>query len=157
MKKQKIIRYRLSVSRYFPATHQNKGEDTGFIEHILSGAKIHTIRANADLWEKRMLKVQEGKAVIELFYWSGKPRKSKQVVFKVIDKDSGCGIQLLDMSCLMDLNLCLVITNTSARRIPLITVCLNDGLKMSDFKEWFKKYDLSETFAVIHFTGYRYH
>jgi hypothetical protein len=32
----------------------------------------------------------------------------------------------------------------------------NDGLSPEDFKEWFKKYDLLEPMAIIHFTKFRY-
>lgn len=34
MKTKKIIRYRLSVSRTFPAKHKKKGEPTFFVEKI---------------------------------------------------------------------------------------------------------------------------
>ena len=75
MKKTKIVRYRLGVSRVFPATHPRKGEETNFDKKIpltlmrikspgLSikattqegeelCPKIHTIRANYPLWERR--------------------------------------------------------------------------------------------------------
>jgi hypothetical protein len=32
----------------------------------------------------------------------------------------------------------------------------NDGLSLKNFKEWFKKYDISEPMAIIHFTKFRY-
>ena len=105
MKTPKIKRYRLGVSRTFPTKHYRRGHSTYFVEQITglfpfetpdSNKKIHTIRANYKLWEKRMKKVQAGEAVIELFYWEGKTYNSKQVVFATLDKDSGCGVQELD-------------------------------------------------------------
>ena len=74
---KKIKRYRLGVSRNFPTTHPKKGEPTNFDEKIscgchcpgdcnvcdfTQGKKLHTIRANYPLWEKRMKEVQAGRA-----------------------------------------------------------------------------------------------
>jgi hypothetical protein len=123
------------------------------------GVKIHTIRENFPLWEKRMKKVNEGKAVIDLFYWE-KPggyytKDNKQIVFATLDKDSGCGVQELIFS-----------PKWGADRInaPMVnnsvldntTIANNDGLFTSDYIHWFRNYDLSQPFAIIHFTSFRY-
>ena len=39
--------------------------------------KLHTIRANYPLWEKRIKDIQEGHAVLSVRQWSGKPYRSK--------------------------------------------------------------------------------
>lgn len=182
-KTQKIKRYRLSVSRTFPDTHPRKGEPTNFREKIYNAIyqkdgdwsnapgpvshyvfepdfsirdkKLHTCRANYDLWAKRMAEVQAGRAVIELCYWSDKPYRSKQVVFATLDKDSGCGVQKLASytGWLVDLRL------DDEREMPFVdlkTLAKNDGLLLDDFKAWFKGYDLSHPMAIIHFTDFRY-
>lgn len=87
------------VSRNFPATHNRKGEETGFVEQILNelipcglvdsftvnkhninsdflGSKLHTMRANKKgdaykRWSKKIKEVQEGRAILSLRYWSG--------------------------------------------------------------------------------------
>jgi hypothetical protein len=122
--------------------------------------KIHTCRANYSLWEKRMKEVQEGRAVIELFYWSGKPYNSPQVVFATLDKDSGCGVQELDMSIFLSHSMGFVnfkeLTFSGSKEIDIKTLAKNDGLSLEDFKAWFKGYDLNETMAIIHFTSFRY-
>lgn len=187
MKTQKIKRYRLGVSTTFPSTHKRKGEKTFFKEQIemalgcreceteqdLSGRnisncnschnaalldlKIHTIRSNYPLWEKRMKKVQEGNAVIELFYWSGKPYHSKQIVFATLDKDSECGVQEL-----IFLNNDITQANIQNTELDEFEcedykyIAKNDGLSIQDFKDWFKSYDLSKPMAIIHFTKFRY-
>lgn len=187
---KKIKRYRLGVSRNFPTTHPKKVKETWFIEKIqnalhnykeavvtcyvenyketdilITERKIHTIRSNYELWSKRMAEVHAGRAVIELFYWSGKPYHKDdngigQVVFATLDKDSGCGVQALIFP---------------ERHIAYATVCgqeypnptwykgvlsselaKNDGLSFEDFKAWFKGYDLSKPMAIIHFTKFRY-
>jgi hypothetical protein len=170
MKPEKIKRYRLGISRNFPTTHPRKGEPTQFeakIQFALHNnkfwQKLHTIRANYPLWEKRMKEVKAGRAVIELFYWSGKPYNSPQVVFATLDKDSGCGVQQLSFDARQ---LC------EGKEIPLgatvyqpfeykftpslIDLAKNDGLSLDDFKAWFKKYDLSQPMAIIHFTSFIY-
>lgn len=88
--KEKI--YKLQVNRIFPRTHERDGQPTLFVPKILIGIgkiavpsestpKIHAIRSDYSLWSKCMKEVQNGRAVIELFYWEEKPYTSKQVVF----------------------------------------------------------------------------
>ena len=38
----------------------------------------------------------------------------------------------------------------------LENIAYNDGLSFEDWKEWFKKYDISKKLAIIHFTKFRY-
>jgi len=184
MKTPKIKRYRLGVSRAFPTTHPKKGEPTYFVEKIIVGQidvenfthivcsqeydseivetcndpKLHTCRANYPLWEKRIKEVQAGRAVIELFYWEDKPYRSKQVVFAVLDKDSGCGVQKMTFNK-EDQNKPVLLYPVIEDR-PVIediqTIRKNDGLEWKDFKSWFKNYDLSEPMAIIQFTKFRY-
>ena len=182
MKEQKIKRYRLGVSKTFPATHPRKGEQTWFVEKInevmipishnaIMGKKIHTIRSNYPLWEKRMKEVQAGRAVIELFYWEGKPYHSHQIVFATLDKDSGCGVQELKM--VDHGNFTYLTINNPNEKPHIHSDCVdfeqkkscvkliqylseNDGLSLEDFKAWFKGYDLSKKMAIIHFTKFRY-
>lgn len=180
MKQTKIKRYRLSVSRTFPVTHPRKGEDTFFIEKIKrkqcwmfvnecctnecnisgEGIKIHTIRGNYPRWEKIMAEVQAGRAVIELFYWEGKPYRSQQIVFETLNKDSGCGVQMLDLSVFNKIGLAMIQFKTDdscgSKQISTRSLIKNDGLNLHDFYHWFKKADLNETMTIIHFTKFRY-
>lgn len=173
----------LTVSRYFPKTHKRAGEPTCFVEKILSEQipfgliskneiekyepfsmfvfntdepKIHTIRANCPLWENRIEQVQKGKAILSIRYWSGKPYNSKQVEICQLDKDSGVGVQKLeyledDPVCAWNINCGHIYKGISSSDLSK-----NDGLSLDDFKEWFKKYDLSKPMAIIHFTKFRY-
>lgn len=101
--------YVLTVSRHFPAKHPRRGESTFFPARIQNGlgdshyiqsptSKIHTIRANYDLWKKRIDEVNAGEAVLSLRYWTGKPYNSKQQEFARLDKNSGIGVQKLTFS-----------------------------------------------------------
>ena len=174
----KVKTYVLTVSRLFPTTHKRKAEPTYFPEKIITGrimagfleqhfnrhglnfeiyhsSKLHTIRSNYPLWEKRIKEVQEGKAVLSLRYWSGRPYSSKQVEFAVLDKDSGCGIQDL---IFLNRNILdpIIAINSDCLELDINDLYENDGLSFNDFKEWFKKYDLSKPMAIIHFTRFRY-
>ena len=185
MEEQKVKRYRLGVSRTFPSTHQRKGEETGFVNAILKSLncpdctppdvedycngyrtkiKRHTIRNNYELWAKRMAEVQAGRAVIEIYYWDGKPRHkgSKQVVFAVLDKDSGCGVQRVYFA-INTLKFAFIDnfeekqSLTDAEGIHILNkLAKNDGLSLDDFMAWFKNYDLSTPKAIIQFTNFRY-
>lgn len=170
--------YVLTVSRTFPKTHKKAGESTQFIEKIIENGnidlripnnsaeflnwtrrnyepKIHTIRSNYPLWDKRIKEVQDGKAVLSLRYWSGKPYNSKQVEFARLDKDSGVGIQDL---IFLNRNILdpIIAINSNCLELDITDLCKNDGLTPDDFMEWFKKYDLSKPMAIIHFTNFRY-
>lgn len=174
MKAKKIVRYRLPVSVKFPATHNRAGEPTYFVEKIGNSIgetescnvvihthdgdvkiwpKLHTIRGNYNLWAKRFEKIQRGEAVLELYFWSGKPYRSQSVTICQLGKDDGVGIEKLQF-----------ITTTTAKVEKENTITLvvdvelskNDGLSLEDFKEWFRGYDSSNPMAIIHFTNFRY-
>lgn len=164
----------LIVSRTFPKTHKRVGEETNFIDKIGIGLdvgeycnlpfppyepKLHTIRGNYKLWEKRIKEVQEGKAILSLRYWSGKPYNSKQVEFCQLDKDSGIGCVELKFAFANIMTPWLYsekISNNEHWDFSTETIAKNDGLSLEDFKEWFINYDLSKQMAIIHFTDFRY-
>jgi hypothetical protein len=163
--------YVLMISRTFPATHQRKGEETFFIEKIstalniswsLFPPKLHTIRGNYNLWAKRIKAIQEGKAVLSIRYWSASPYNfkkdgSKQIEFARLDKDSGIGIQKIQF---YESDCCCPYVfgkdGISNEPIEVLKLAINDGLRLPDFKSWFRKYDLSEPMGIIHFTPFRY-
>ena len=70
--------YVLTISQVFPQSHNRKGEPTNFIVSIAKFEKIHTIRANYELWEKRIAEINKGNAVLSVRVWTGKPYRSKQ-------------------------------------------------------------------------------
>lgn len=160
--------YVLIISRTFPKTHMRNGDRTYFAIKIMLalnqqnseiieeyGAdlipKLHTIRGNYDFWAKRIKNVQEGKAILSLRYWSGKPYNSKQIEVCQLDKDSGVGVQELSMVNGLPFPIIDGVERGYVTDIPQ-----NDGLSPEDFKEWFKKYDRLEPMAIIHFTKFRY-
>lgn len=108
MKEKKIIRYRIPISRTFPATHPRTGQQTFFVQKIekvlgmkyldvlMEILKLHTIRANYPLWVKRFEKIHRGEAVLEPYYWTGKPYRSKSITIFQLGKDDGVGIQKLE-------------------------------------------------------------
>ena len=138
--------YVLMVSERFPQTHKRKGELTYFPTKIKNGEKIHTIRANYELWEKRAKQINDGKAILSIRYWSGKPYNSKQVEFCQLTK---IGLQKLDNPANF------VWAEIDGKKCNWEDVAKNDGLSFDDFCEWFKVRQNSPM-AVIHFTEWRY-
>ena len=154
--------YVITLSKHFLANHKRAGEETHFKEKFLLGqgltdydtpslAKIHTIRANYPLWEKRIKEVQEGRAALSVRQWTGKPYCSKQVEIATLTAENGVGVQKLEFYN-NTLGLC-HIGIVYQRKYELAH---NDGLSFEDWEEWFKGYDLSEPMAIIHFTKFRY-
>jgi hypothetical protein len=158
----------------FPTIHERVGEPTFFVEKLertlelkysklhleLELTKIHTIRSNYPLWKKRFEKINRGEAVLELYYWE-KPggcyvEGNKQIVFCQLSKDDGIGLQKLAFLSYYWINPVLVDENDMCTGLMVNELAKNDGLLLNDFKEWFKKYDLSKPMAIIHFTNFRY-
>ncbi len=153
--------YVITLSRHFLANHKRAGEETHFKEKFLLGqgltdydtpsmAKIHTIRANYPLWEKRIREVQDGKAFLSIRQWTGKPYRSKQIEIARLTAANGVGIQKLELT--NDLSECIV----GDRRYSYVSVAKNDGLHPADWLDWFSCCDLSKPLAIIHFTKFRY-
>lgn len=111
-----------------------------------------------------MNEVQAGKAVIELFFWSGSPYNSKhdgskQVVLATLDKASGCGVQKLEFSASGLIGMIKIdddFPENTNGGYPISELAMNDGLSLEDFNAWFKGYDLSKPLAIIQFTKFRY-
>lgn len=161
--------YVLTVSRTFPKTHKRAGQQTWFVEKInearmpisdepIMGKKIHTIRANYDLWKKRIDEVNAGNAILSLRYWTGKPYNSKQQEFLQLTNDDGISVQKLsffesDIYCPYVYGL----NGSSNEPVDDVRdIAKNDGLSIDDFEAWFKGYDISKPMAIIHFSKFRY-
>lgn len=177
--------YVITLSRHFLANHKRAGEETHFKEKFLLGQgcpncaspqdlsginisdcngcvracsfpKLHTIRANYPLWEKRIKEVQEGRAVLSIRQWSEKPYCSKQVEIARLTAENGVGIQKLSFDKDKDGVASLRYFNINGKYIDRETLANNDGLSKEDWQEWFRGYDLSKPMAIIHFTKFRY-
>lgn len=173
--------YVLTLSQAFPAKHPRRGEPTNFrsafnnaqmcfkcrgkkramcMSECIDGfRKVHTIRANYPLWEKRISEVQDGRAVLSVRQWSGKPYCSPQIEIARLTSDDGVGIQMLQQSSI-DPSLWFYDTGEETLffrgREGLENIAYNDGLSLQDWLEWFKDYDTTQPLAIIHFTGFRY-
>ena len=150
--------YVITLSQYFLATHKRAGDPTDFKEKFLSGEKIHTIRANYPLWEKRIKEVQEGRAALSIRQWTGKPYRSKQVEIAMLAAKNGVGVQKARI--MPEANFLIAIDENYDKYLctadEIEKIAQNDGLSIEDWQEWFRGYDLSKPMAIIHFTKFRY-
>ncbi len=164
--------YVITLSQSFLKGHPRAGEPTYFAKKFMNGvfrtgyysdpgeietmdiplilSKIHTIRGNYDLWAKRIKEVQEGKAVLSIRVWSGKPYNSGQITIATLTAEHGVGVQRVEFTAT------LTEIDGVAKEIDTDVMAYNDGLVLEDFVNWFKKYDLTKPMAIIHFTEFRY-
>lgn len=150
------------VAKNYPKKHLREGEPTEFAEKIKRGEKIHTIRANYELWEKRIKEVEAGRAYLSLRQWSDSPYKSKQVEIAQLHDINGVGIIAVEKrngGQIWHYNE----DPTSFDFTPLkplgdknITLAKNDGLEIEDFMSWFENVEKNKPLALIHFTPFRY-
>ncbi len=165
--------YIITLSKQFMKGHPREGEKTGFRDKLLLALddknvnsnvikKVHTIRENFPLWEKRIKEVQDGRAILSIRQWSGKPYRSKQEVVCNLTKDSGIGIQKLSVMEYIDNDddserAMYCIDNNPRPHLTSSQIALNDGLEVNDWRAWFSKVDLtSNPCVIIHFTSFRY-
>lgn len=148
MEKKKT--YVLTLSEFFPKIHSKAGMPTNFKEKFLKKEKLHTIRANYPLWKKRIKEVQDGRAILSIRQWTGKPYASKQVEIARLAAKDCVGIQKLEIFDLMRP------AKVDGRLVDLMDLARNDGLPFSDWYHWFRDYDIIKPLAIIHFTKFRY-
>lgn len=141
----KLKTYVIMIARKYPAHHPRKGQYTKFYGAISDGSKIHTIRKNYNLWQKRILNVHQGKAVIELRQWAGLPYRSKHVYLLTLSAADGIGIQRYAF-----------IPDKEALDTTPEEVAKNDGLSFNSFQQWFREVSASDELCIIHFTPFRY-
>lgn len=143
--------YVLMLSKQFPTFHERAGEPTGF-QHTLLTTKIHTIRANFELWSKRIQQVSDGLACISIRQWEGLPYRGRtEEILKLYAKD-GVGIQRLHFhwGTILDPVVDYI------KSVDPVNLAHNDGLSTKDWSQWLCHYDLTKPMAIIHFTQFRY-
>lgn len=156
--------YILMLSKRFPVNHPKAGEPTFFRDKLLASVfhnqehwqKLHTIRANYLLWEKRIKEVRDGKAILSLRQWADKPYRSKTQEIVRLTASDGVGIQILEFDKDRDGMVSWNFFDIDGKYPSLEDVAHNDGLSLEDWKAWFKDYNFSHPLAVIHFTPFRY-
>lgn len=166
--------YVLMLSQEFPAKHPRVGEPTMFVSKLKRAlkmpmighpffepyeptTKIHTIRANYDLWKKRFDKINKGEAELSIRAWEGKPYRSQQVEIARLTKDDGIGLQKFEVYAnYAGINNWQHFKIDDRGYMSINDIPNKDGLSREDWIDWFKNYDLSKPMAIIHFTKFRY-
>lgn len=142
--------YVITLSKKFMSKHPKAGKPTFFVYRFISHEKIHTIRANYALWEKRIKEVQECRAIISIRVWKDKPYRSPQIEIAKLSCIDNVGIQKIEFTT--DLSECII----EGRHYNYCDIAKNDGLLPEDFLYWFKTSKIYKPFAIIHFTKFRY-
>ncbi|MBR4552396.1 MAG: hypothetical protein IKO20_01570 [Bacteroidaceae bacterium] len=148
--------YYLTLSKVFPSNHAKAGMPTFFEEQFIKHTKLHTIRANYDLWKKRFEQIAAGKACLSVRQWVGKPygKGSTQREIVRLTREDGIGIQKLRIYEHEPFPF--VYADRYTRPVGWQELAANDGLSLNDWREWFKDCELSQPLAIIHFTKFRY-
>ena len=150
MKHKKKTSY-IILANTFPMNHPKAGQPTYFLDYIRNGkSKIHTIRANYDLWAMRFKEIEKDEACLSVRQWEGFPYRSKQIEIALLTRENGIGLQHL----VFDKGN-IYLPKVDGRSITPLQLSDNDGLSFMDWKNWLHKY-IGQPLAVIHFTSFRY-
>lgn len=152
MERKKVI---LTLCKVFPKTHSKAGINTLFAVKLFAGRKLHTIRSDEkDLWSKKVADINEGKKILCVREWTGRPYNSEQADIKQF---VNVGLQDITITCGVDDEKPLAWVD--GKPVPIETIAKNDGLELSDFIEWFfGSVHTGNVFKgkIIHFTDFRY-
>ena len=164
--------YVLTLSQKFPARHPEAGKPTYFDKKVLNavceanlctiqfpsvGNKLHTIRANYPLWEKRFEEIKANRAILSVREWTGKPYCSKQRVICNLTASDGIGLQKFEIwANYAGVNNWQHFKIDGRGYMSINDIPNKDGLSREDWINWFKSYDLTKPMAIIHFTNFRY-
>ena len=158
MAKKKII---ITLSRLFPVTHSRKGQPTNYAELLNAGKKLHTIRANYDLWKVNEEKMRTGNYYLSVRQWSGRPYHSKQI--EVAQIKTSITVQRIMLTNNPDAEqepISAIIDGKALSYEGCKALARNDGLSIQDFREWFfgKELEHISTFegCIIQFTDFKY-
>lgn len=166
--------YVITLSKRFLSNHPRKGEETGFADAFKSGRKIHTVRTNYELWEKRIKEVQEGKAVLSIRQWTDRPYMSPQKEIGRLTAANGVGVQRVTLTrCKWEednnrpSSIYWAEVEGIKEKIDIRRIAKHDGFNyLDDFIDWFNpainKSEPDEEGwkhiegVIIHFTKFRY-
>ncbi len=173
--------YVLILSKTFPADHPRNGLETNFkVElgkalckkdcyycenvwkcNLIPYRKLHTIRQNYDLWEKRISEIQAGRAVLSIRQWIGTPYRSKTIEIARLTAEDGVGIEKLTFNVIRKEGnvINFLRFDVNGRDVDADLLSMNDGLSLKNWYYWFKLNEdipYREPMAIIHFTKYRY-
>lgn len=185
--------YVIILSSAFPTTHPRGGKATLFATAFRNGQscrkcdenkpalcirdcfalrKIHTLRADIPVWEKRIAQILTGEAILSIRQWTGKPYRSKQVELARLTAEDGVGIQRAVVSRSEweeydnKTHYCYWVT-VEGKEIAIDDIAKNDGFTDPlDYVMWFDR-DIEKQkpdkdgwkhleLAIIHFTPFRY-
>lgn len=184
----------ITLAKTFPATHETAGKPTNFtaslnkaimcercrqkpkgmcVGECFTGLKkLHTIRGNYDLWEKRFKEINDGNACLSVREWAGVPYRSKQVEIVRLTSADGIGLQRLIISRSEwieqdnEKHFCYWAV-VDGKEVNLDDLAKNDGFSdTGDYVEWFSSDIDGQSpdkdgwkhieLAIIHFTKFRY-
>jgi hypothetical protein len=131
-------------STVFPSYHFMAGKPTNFVDKILNGEKIHTIRAGERWKDGDMMDFRN---------WANKPYRSRQIQFKEPAPIKPQPIILSSRSG--DL---MIKINGEDRQDVMRHLAAKDGLHLLEFYYWFakNKKDFEFKGQILHWTDFKY-
>lgn len=145
------------LSKVFFEGHPKAGKPTNFAQSVKDGCKRHTVRSNYAYWEKKIAALKKQGGTLCIRQWSGKPYRSQQETVLEVSA-SVIGIQKVAIA---QTSISQLSVKVDGSEVPISEIAKNDGLNSVEFTEFLRPIlktseDSETTFAVIHFTDFRY-
>ena len=149
------------LSKTFFPQHPKAGELTGFREKVLKGEKRHTCRCNYEYWKDRIATLNQKGSVQEPILDIGSGIVDVQQLVmerRKLDEPEYVEVQ---PGMFQPRTAYEYFARVDGEPYDVEFIAKNDGLSLEDFKAWFNPVFDEEkedrlTFAVIHFSTFRY-
>lgn len=125
----------ITLSVCFMTGHSRAGQPTGFADKLESGRKKHTIRANYEYWAGKARLINEGRMVLHIRQWVGRPYYSPQVELRQMHS---LRIQKISVyyAELQSVEPTVVVDGRVLSQQEVEQLAYNDGLSYEEWLEW---------------------
>ena len=142
----------LVLSTVFGRGHKRVGQPTHFVESMQAGTKLHTIRANTELWRRRAAKIDAGEMELSIRVWSGRPYRSQQVEVARLTQ-----LHVQSIEAVMGATDALPRVWIDGQEVADVEqVARNEGLELADWVGLFLKRTNHYEGVVLQFGSFRY-
>lgn len=142
----------LMLSTEYQRGHSRAGESTMFVDKLVNGEKLHTIRGNYAGWAKKAEQINAGEMELSIRIWSGKPYRSPMYEVAKLTE-----VKVQSLYATYGVDDAVPVCWVNGKKVEAEVLAKNDGLTLEDWVQWmFNGTNTIENAAIIQLTGFEY-